>query len=65
MSRTGWNCFISSIEMNYRQNNDNFYRNINDLSQTYTSDESRNQFIDSFSSIKSLTSKQEFLKRIR
>ena len=66
MLKTGWNCFLSSIEMNYRENNINFYQKFNDSSiQNQTPIECRTDFMESFSSINSLTSKQEFLKRMR
>ena len=66
MSDTKWQCFETSIEMSYRQNDTNFYADFNDKSvDSETRNECQKTFMDSFSSIKSLTSKQEFLKRMR
>ncbi|XP_054165451.1 cytoplasmic tRNA 2-thiolation protein 2-A-like [Oppia nitens] len=64
MIETNWDCYVSSIEMSYRQNNDIFYTKINNQINK-TSVECQKTFSDCFSSITSLTSKQEFIKQMR
>lgn len=68
MQRTNWNCFVSSIEMSYRNLETNFYHKLHDSSQAseaVTSVECQKEFLKSFTSIKTLTSKLEFIKRMR
>ncbi|CAG2120701.1 unnamed protein product, partial [Medioppia subpectinata] len=66
MLDTKWQCFVSSLHMSYRENDTNFYTDLIQQSVDSQSDnDCRKAFMDSFSGIKSLTSKQEFVKRMR